>query len=54
MNLIAMKDIDECDAQSVECSDICINTPGSFHCFCEDGYALGNDSLTCFGKLNIL
>lgn len=30
-------DIDEC-AQAGSCSQLCLNTPGSFKCLCMEGY----------------
>ena len=45
-------DIDECrQIDEVYCGgslEICINTPGSFHCECQDGFYRVND--TCEGK----
>lgn len=29
------------------CSDICINTPGSYKCQCSEGYTLAPDRMTC-------
>nr|XP_057917944.1 collagen and calcium-binding EGF domain-containing protein 1 isoform X2 [Doryrhamphus excisus] len=41
-------DIDECaDANTTACSQICINTVGSFRCQCETGYFLEGDGRTC-------
>lgn len=31
------------------CDHVCMNTPGSYNCICNRGYALTNDSLTCAG-----
>jgi len=42
-------DINECKEKNV-CSDICVNTPGSYQCECEKGYKLGRDGRTCKGK----
>uniref|UniRef100_A0A8C3Y8Z8 EGF like domain multiple 7 n=1 Tax=Catharus ustulatus TaxID=91951 RepID=A0A8C3Y8Z8_CATUS len=33
-------DVDECASQSHGCSQLCINTAGSFHCACQDGFSL--------------
>ena len=41
-------DIDEC-ASHHECSHLCINTPGTFHCVCETGYQLAGDKRQCQG-----
>ncbi|XP_013380732.1 uncharacterized protein LOC106151855 [Lingula anatina] len=40
------KDINEC-AGTHGCSDICVNTPGSFKCECNSGRTLSNDLKTC-------
>ncbi|NWH82621.1 EGFL7 protein, partial [Piaya cayana] len=40
-------DVDECARQSHGCSQLCINTPGSFHCSCWDGFSLTADDKTC-------
>nr|XP_033789391.1 collagen and calcium-binding EGF domain-containing protein 1 [Geotrypetes seraphini] len=41
-------DIDECiSSNETLCSQICINTPGSFRCGCQDGYYLAEDKVTC-------
>ena len=38
-------DINECESSS--CEHNCINTPGSFACYCREGYELNNDGMTC-------
>ena len=40
-------DVNECVADSNGCNQSCINTDGSFHCICDDGYALSEDRRTC-------
>uniref|UniRef100_A0A3P9HR31 Collagen and calcium binding EGF domains 1 n=1 Tax=Oryzias latipes TaxID=8090 RepID=A0A3P9HR31_ORYLA len=41
-------DIDECaDEHKSACSQICINSPGSYRCECEKGYFLEGDGKTC-------
>ena len=37
-------DIDECEEGSHECSQICVNTPGSYYCNCQRGSQLVNDT----------
>uniref|UniRef100_A0A671WKT1 CUB domain-containing protein n=1 Tax=Sparus aurata TaxID=8175 RepID=A0A671WKT1_SPAAU len=47
------KDVDECskpdpgDGSGLLCSQICINTPGSYRCSCRSGYKLHLDQHTC-------
>ncbi|NXA69853.1 EGFL7 protein, partial [Mohoua ochrocephala] len=40
-------DVDECASQSHGCSQLCINTAGSFHCACRDGFSLAADDKGC-------
>nr|XP_046255140.1 complement C1r subcomponent-like [Scatophagus argus] len=46
-------DIDECskrdpgDGSGPLCTQICVNTPGSYHCSCYSGYKLHLDKRTC-------
>ena len=42
-------DINECDESNGGCSHYCINTEGSFECFCRDGYILVSDGKNCLG-----
>uniref|UniRef100_A0A3Q0RYD0 CUB domain-containing protein n=1 Tax=Amphilophus citrinellus TaxID=61819 RepID=A0A3Q0RYD0_AMPCI len=52
-------DIDECSKTDARedsgllCSQICINTPGSYHCSCHSGYKLHLDQRTCLCKCEI-
>ncbi|XP_078368612.1 mucin-like protein [Oculina patagonica] len=43
------KDIDECDPANPlhRCSQICINTPGSYNCSCQKGFELSQDGYEC-------
>ena len=47
-------DINECtttDATSMhECSQVCVNTEGSYICQCQSGYRLSVDERSCDGK----
>ena len=45
-------DIDECLDESVINSTChqCVNTPGSYRCICNEGYAPAEDLLSCTGK----
>ena len=47
-------DINECTAgNNGGCSQICINTIGSYACSCQAGYVLNADNRTCAGKYAI-
>lgn len=47
------KDIDECDEDVAGCTQLCINSIGSYACNCENGYQLGSDNQTCFGTIDL-
>lgn len=41
-------DIDECEGQSSGmCSQLCINSPGSYQCDCHSGYIMEADGHHC-------
>ena len=42
-----VSDIDECESDQHSCDQLCHNVPGSYNCFCEEGYILLSDSKTC-------
>ena len=42
-------DVNECDVDNGNCSQICTNTNGSFICECNVGYQLDTDGTTCNG-----
>ena len=48
--LLWFPDIDECQHQSDECEQVCINTPGSYTCDCVHGYMLNSDGRRCDGQ----
>ena len=49
---IVFLDVNEClVATDNNCSQICVNTIGSFHCQCNSGYILSSDNSTCNGWL---
>ena len=48
-NMRMFSDIDECSEGTHNCSQICINTVGSFICGCNSGYELDRDGATCNG-----
>ncbi|XP_030362923.1 epidermal growth factor-like protein 7 isoform X2 [Strigops habroptila] len=41
------RDVDECTGQSHGCSQLCLNTAGSYHCACRDGFSLAADHRSC-------
>ena len=49
--LITVTDIDECaNVPTIDCTQQCINTPGSYQCDCYDGYrAITANSTQCEG-----
>ncbi len=56
-SFIIFIDINPCTLGSHNCSQICINMPGSYMCGCKDGYSLMADEQSCLGiylKLNYL
>ena len=42
-------DINECGANMTDCDQVCVNTNGSYHCDCNNGYTLSEDNTTCEG-----
>jgi len=46
-------DINECQTDNGECTQICDNTDGSYQCSCWNGYEMTNDNCTCVGMLII-
>lgn len=42
-------DINECEENNAGCSQICMNTPGSVFCLCNDGFILEENSKICKG-----
>lgn len=48
-----IKDVDECEDDTDNCSQICNNIAGSFQCDCQSGYDLQLDGVTCLGKFSI-
>lgn len=48
-------DIDECKVMPNLCRNgQCINTMGSFRCFCKVGYTTDISSISCVGKIQSL
>lgn len=46
IHLLLFTDIDECENPKL-CSQICVNTSGSYHCQCLQGYVLSDDDHNC-------
>ena len=46
--MLVFSDIDECSQK--RCDQVCVNTPGSFKCFCNQGYELDYDGKSCTRK----
>ena len=42
-----VSDTNECAKNNGDCSQICNNTAGSYHCLCEQGFFLTPDNKTC-------
>ena len=45
-----MADVNECEAGTNNCSQLCVNTIGSYTCECVIGYELDTNGLTCNSK----
>lgn len=43
-------DVNECGFLVRPCSQRCMNTHGSYRCYCEPGYTLAADGYTCSGE----
>ncbi|XP_075889185.1 nephronectin [Nelusetta ayraudi] len=44
------EDVNECGFLVRPCSQRCMNTHGSYRCYCEPGYTLAADGYTCSGE----
>ena len=42
-----IKEINECAEGTHQCTQICMNTVGSYNCSCESEYCLASDGVTC-------
>lgn len=50
VHLSQSSDINECGSNATNnCSQTCLNHPGSYECACETGYSLASDERTCEG-----
>lgn len=43
-------DVNECEELNGGCQQTCVNTPGSYHCECSEGFRMHADGRTCIGK----
>ncbi len=46
----ATPDINECEDGNHRCEHNCMNTVGSYSCFCDDSQTGGDDGFSCLGK----
>ena len=44
-------EINECSSNNGGCSQVCINTMGSYYCSCISGFTLSSNGRTCIGEL---
>jgi len=51
---ISALDINECAIENGQCSQLCINTPGSFMCGCQDGFQLDLNERDCISRFDII
>ena len=42
-------DLNECAINNGNCSQVCVNTDGSYFCSCSNGYSLNANARTCSG-----
>ena len=50
INPLLFTDINECATNNGGCSQVCLNTEGSYVCDCYPGYGLGPNNHTCNGR----
>lgn len=43
-------DKDECEELNGGCQQTCVDTLGSYHCECSEGFRIHADAHTCIGK----
>uniref|UniRef100_A0A3B3BTJ2 EGF-like domain-containing protein n=1 Tax=Oryzias melastigma TaxID=30732 RepID=A0A3B3BTJ2_ORYME len=46
-----LSDVNECEEFNGGCQQTCINTAGSYHCECSEGFRMHTDGRTCIGKI---
>ena len=50
---ISALDINECAIENGQCSQLCINTPGSFMCGCQEGFQLDFNGRDCISRFDM-
>ena len=50
-NSTFLLDINECSEKTDNCETFCLNSDGSFSCYCNDGDVLANDASRCLSML---
>lgn len=50
MDVCVCLDVNECEELNGGCQQTCVNTPGSHHCECSEGFRMHADGRTCIGK----
>lgn len=52
--MLHITDDNECTNGVANCNHFCLNTAGSYSCYCQSGYELAaqGDSDTCVGKVS--
>lgn len=48
--LVSASDINECEMGNGGCAHGCRNNDGSFECYCDEGYSLDRNGITCRGR----
>ena len=51
--MLLIIDINECNANTDSCGQLCSNTIGSYTCSCRAGYSLGSNGRSCNGMIKI-
>ena len=51
--MLLIIDINECNANTDSCGQLCSNTIGSYTCSCRVGYSLGSNGRSCNGMIKI-
>ena len=49
VNIAILPDANECDFNNGDCEETCVNTIGSYYCYCDVPNTLDVDNRTCTG-----